>query len=85
MADLIVEAVRNMPGTSWTPILNGLPGTKAQRTDARDALLEEGRIVNLVEGENGTRVVLRSIEQGRPAKLFLPDDPTVAEEVECKW
>ena len=85
MAQLILDAVRNMPGTSWTPILNGLPGTKAQRTDARDALLEEGRIVNLVEGENGTRVVLRSVQQGHPSKLYLPDDPAVAEEVEWGW
>jgi hypothetical protein len=76
--ELIEQGVRNLPGAAWKPVEDGLPGTRAQRTDARDRMLNEGRIVNLAKGENGTEVLLRKVENGKAAALYLPDDPAVA-------
>jgi hypothetical protein len=85
MDALIVDAVGRLPGAAWKALENSLPGTRAQRLDARDRLLTEGRIVNLAKGENGTAAVLRRIEDGVRAQLYLPDDPAVAPIVENLW
>jgi hypothetical protein len=44
---------------------------------ARDGLLTAGKLVNIGMDENGQKLALNLLEDRKPARLYVADDPTV--------
>ena len=76
VAELIVAAIRERPGTGWTRVTDATPGVgKDRRNAVRDGLFAAGRIVN-VDKQAG---VIDHLIEARQAHLYLADDPMVSQ------
>jgi hypothetical protein len=73
IADLILAAVRENPGTAWGAVRKTIKGVGNDEVDAvRDRLFASGELVNLVGDE-----LLSHVEPRRTAHLYLSDDITI--------
>jgi len=78
LAAQILDAVGRNGGTTWGKVEEATPGVNRQRRmDVRDGLLASGQLVNVGRGEDGADVALRSLVEGKPARLYLADDPAI--------
>jgi AAA domain/Toprim-like len=78
VAEKIVAAVENNPGTGWSRVEDTTRGVSDdKRREVRDRLLREGVIVNVAKGANGDEVVLDHCPPKRAARLYPATDPTL--------
>jgi hypothetical protein len=78
IADKILDALAEAPGTAWTKVEKKIQGVGNDRLRAiRDGLLAGGRIVNRVKRE-GLEVLSAECEPRRTASLYVAEDPTIA-------
>jgi hypothetical protein len=78
LADLIIAAITENPGAGWTKVEAAVRGTRNDRKRAvRDGLLRDGRILNVVK-QDGVEVALDHCPERSPARLYLPEDPTIS-------
>ncbi len=78
LAEQILAAIAERPGTGWTAIEKETPGVNRQRRMAlRDELLAARRLVNVSKVAAGVEQALDHCEEGRRARLYLADDPTI--------
>jgi AAA domain len=79
LAERILAAVGERPGSGWTRVEEATPGVNRQRRrDVRDRLLRDRLIVNVVTADGGEQIVLDHCPERRQAHLHLADDPTIA-------
>jgi hypothetical protein len=79
IAAQLLAAIRGNPGTGWTRVEEATPGvSRERRREIRDGLLVRGEIVNLGKDENGEPVLLDHCPERKAARLYPPDDPTIA-------
>ena len=77
IAERIVAVIRGNPGTSWTKVVEGIPGiARTHRAAIRDRLFAEGAIVNVGKDEDG-EVAWDHCPERRTARLHPADDPTI--------
>jgi hypothetical protein len=77
LADLILQFVRQHPGTGWSKVEEATKGKERQARNAvRDRLLAGGRLVNVVK-DAGVETAIDRILERRPSRLFTADDPTI--------
>jgi AAA domain-containing protein len=77
IAERIITAVRENPGTGWGKVEEAIPGVRSERRrTVRDRLLTEGQLVNIGR-RDGADVWLTECPKGKTARLHLPDDPTI--------
>ena len=79
LAEQILAVVVNDPGIGWTRVEEATPEVARQtRRDVRDALLLDGKLVNVGKGDDGSDALLDHVPERRPARLYLPTDPTIS-------
>jgi hypothetical protein len=79
IAEKLLTAIGENPGTGWTRVVEATPGMGDKRRRAvRAGLFREGRIVNIAKDEDGALVALDHCPERKPARLHLGDDPTIA-------
>jgi hypothetical protein len=77
IAEQILAAISENPGTGWTRVEEATPGIARQRRRAiRDRLFTDGVIVNVVK-QDGREVALDYCAQGGRTRLYLASDPTI--------
>jgi hypothetical protein len=77
LRDLILAAIREMPGTGWTKVETGIRGVRNDRLRAlRDALLTVGTVANVVL-RDGIKVAIAECPERQRAHLYPADDPTL--------
>jgi hypothetical protein len=78
LAEQILTAIRESPGTGWTKIEGGIRGVGNDRKRAvRDELFAAGTILNVVK-RDGTEVAIDHCPERSPARLHLADDPAIS-------
>jgi hypothetical protein len=77
LADLIVAAITQTPGTAWTQVERSIKGVRSGRLRGiRDGLFADKKIVNQTK-RDGAEVLVGGCESRRPSSLYLADDPTI--------
>jgi hypothetical protein len=77
IAELIVAAVGENPGTGWSRVEEATPGMRRdRRRTIRDRLLADRVIVNIVKVD-GVEQALDHCPERRQAHLYLAADPTI--------
>jgi hypothetical protein len=78
LAEMLLAAIRENPGLSWTRVEEATPGvSRERRRNVRDGLFVARRILNVVK-EQGVEVTLRGCPERRPSRLYPADDPSIA-------
>lgn len=78
LAVLILDAIKDAPGTGWTKVEKEIKGVRNDRLRTiRDGLLAAGTIVNKV-AKDGNDVLVDECERRKSASLYLADDPTIS-------
>ena len=71
--------IRQNPGTGWTKVEEATPGLgTTARMKIRDGLLRDGQIVNVGKDGDGHEVAFAELFEGKRARLYVADDPTIA-------
>jgi hypothetical protein len=77
IAERIVAAISDDPGTSWSAVEKATPGVgRDRRNPIRDGLFAAGRIVNVTK-EGRVEVALAYCPERKTAHLHRSDDPTI--------
>jgi hypothetical protein len=77
IAERLLAVVAGNPGIGWTDVEKATPGVgRGRRREIRDGLFSTGQLVNIGK-RDGAEVWLTECPERMPARLFLPDDPTI--------
>jgi hypothetical protein len=68
---------REHAGTGWKKVEDATEGRKTRLRQVRDRLLTDGKLVNVGKDEYGREVALNRLEPGKPARLYVADDPAI--------
>ncbi|MGH2712510.1 MAG: bifunctional DNA primase/polymerase [Thermoleophilaceae bacterium] len=78
LAEQILAAVSDNPGTAWGAVTRATKGVRDERrTVVRDRLLAGGVLVNIAK-QDGADVALAYCPERKPARLYRADDPSIA-------